>query len=47
MTDLIATGRIMKLTLAGDDILVLSDPADAQELVRVLRPRLYLLTGRS
>ncbi|KAJ7307804.1 cytochrome P450 [Mycena albidolilacea] len=33
-------GPIMKLTLAGDDILVLSDPADAQELLG-RRSRIY------
>jgi hypothetical protein len=32
--EMVSTGPIMKLTLAGDDILVLSHPSDAQELVR-------------
>lgn len=37
----------MKLTLAGDDILVLSDPEDAQELVSVISIGVHgcLLTG--
>jgi hypothetical protein len=33
-TDRLVPGPIVRVTLAGDDIVVLSDPADAEELVR-------------
>jgi hypothetical protein len=32
-TDPLVPGPIVRVTLAGDDIVVLSDPADAEELV--------------
>jgi hypothetical protein len=34
-THQVPAGQIIKVTLAGDDFVVLSDPADAEELVNI------------